>query len=307
MDTGLAGGGGFVPLMKCAANGAGMGGAKGGGMHTSEHKKPLIIRLQMRLTQARFLTFSALIHTVLIVIGGGVVLFQQPKATTDFTAPTGTLVTEDTTPQSPVTPVTPPSAPLPMENAVPAPNSSALAVLVSTAPAPTAFNAGKLAPPPTPSTDVEQAMREALNKAGKAAAGGKLGGTARFFGEKEPVANGFVGTFYDLKQTRSGKPTKVSPDEYHTIFRKFVRDHWRESVLGEYFRAPNKLYTPQIFIPNMSADEGPKAFDLADKVKPSRWLVHYKARVSPPADVTERMQTEASLEQSRQALQKLAS
>ena len=129
-------------------------------------------------------------------------------------------------------------------------------------------------------------MREARRKAGKALAGGRPGGTAKFFGDTEPTASGFVGTFYDLKQTRSGKPTNVSPDEYHTIFRKFVREHWRESVLADYFHAPQKLCTPQIFIPNMSADEGPKAFDLADKVKPGRWLVHYKARVAPPADGT---------------------
>ena len=286
MGAGLAGDGVYCSLMKRTANGVGMTGAKGGGMHTSKQKKPLLIRLQLRLAQARFLTFSALLHAVLIVIGGGVVLFRPARDSTDFRATGGNLVTEDVTPVPPEDPGTPPSDPMPVENLAPAPNSSAMAVLVSTAPAPTAFNAAKLAPPATHSTGVEQAMREARRKAGKALAGGRPGGTAKFFGDTEPTASGFVGTFYDLKQTRSGKPTNVSPDEYHTIFRKFVREHWRESVLADYFHAPQKLCTPQIFIPNMSADEGPKAFDLADKVKPGRWLVHYKARVAPPADGT---------------------
>ena len=253
-------------------------------MQTSKHKKPLLVRLQFRLAEARFFTFSALIHTVLIVIGGGVVLFQQPSRPPDFTATTGGLVTENIAPERPVYQVTPPDAPMPVENPMPPANPSALAAIVTTGPAPTAFNVTKLAPSTT--VDVGQGMSAALKKAGTALSSSRPGGTAKFFGDREQTANGFTGTFYDLKQTRSGKPTNVSPDEYHTIFRKFVRENWRESVLADYFRAPQKLYTPQIFIPNMSADEGPKAFDLADKVKPSRWLVHYKARVSPPADGT---------------------
>jgi hypothetical protein len=34
----------------------------------------------------------------------------------------------------------------------------------------------------------------------------------------------------------------------------------------------------------MSANEGPKAFDVDKEVQPSRWLVHYRAKVSPPRD-----------------------
>ena len=285
MRAGLADGLADFSLMKCAANGAGMTGAKGRTMQTSERKKPFLVRLQLRLAEARFLTFSALIHTVLIVIGGGVVLFQRPPEIADFTANPGSLTAEDIAPSPPVEPVSLPDAPMPLENPVPAPNSAAVAAIVTTGPTAAVFNAGKLAPSVTRPTDIDQAMRDALGKSGRGLPAGKLGGT-KFFGDRDQTANGFVGTFYDLKQTRSGKPTNISPDEYHTIFRKFVREHWRESVLGEYFRAPQKLYTPQIFIPNMSADEGPKAFDLEGKVKPSRWLVHYKARVSPPADGT---------------------
>ncbi len=285
MDTGLAGDSVFFPLMKCSANGAGMTGAKGGGMQTSEHKKPLLIRLQMRLAEARFLTFSALLHTVLIVIVGGVVLCPTPRVLPDFTV-VDAFVAADTISMPPIEPVTLPDDPRPIENPAPSPNSSAIAAIVSTAPASTAFNAGKLAPPTASPSDADKMLRELANKPGKGLPGGRPGSATKFFGDKDQTANGFVGTFYDLKQTRSGKPTNVSPDEYHTIFRKFVREHWRESVLAEYFHAPQKLYTPQIFIPNMPADEGPKAFDLDGKVKPSRWLVHYKARVAPPADGT---------------------
>ena len=175
---------------------------------------------------------------------------------------------------------------MPMEKPVPVPSTAAIAAIVSSAPSATTFNAGKLALPAVPATIPGGISGGPAGKPGQGLPGSRPGGTKTFFGDREQTANGFVGTFYNLKQTLSGKPTNVSPDEFHAIFRKFVRDHWRESVLGEYFRAPNKLYTPQIFIPNMPADEGPKAFDLAGKVKPGRWLVHYKARVSPPADGT---------------------
>ena len=286
MGAGLAGGGGFFPLMKGAAQGAGMGGAKGGGMQTSEQKKPLLLRLQMRLAAARFLTFSALLHTAFIVVVGGVVLCPRAEVLPDFKSEGGTLVKEDATPPPPSDPVTPPTEPMPNENAVPVAAPSSFTALLTTAPAPTTFNAGKLVPAATPATDVDKSLRELGSKLGHGLPGSRPGGTVNFFGDKDPVANGFVGTFYDLKQTRSGKPTNVSPDEYHTIFRKFVREHWRESLLGEYFRGPKKLYATQILIPNMSADEGPKAFGLADKVQPSCWLVHYKARVSPPTDGT---------------------
>jgi hypothetical protein len=80
----------------------------------------------------------------------------------------------------------------------------------------------------------------------------------------------------------------VCPDDYHRIFREFVSEGWRESILNKYFRSPNRLYATQILIPNMAADEGPKAFDMQNEVQPSRWLVHYQGRVSPTADGTYR-------------------
>ncbi len=258
-------------------------------MPTSRQKKPLLTRLQLRLAEARFLTFSALLHAVLIVIGGGVVLFTQPSQPPDFTASGGTLVSAEPEANAPPDPVTPEAPAEPLAPAAPALPSSSLDAILSNTSVPASFtmvNAPKTLRASNPGTDVEQAIRDAAAKAAKALGGGKPGGISTFFGQKEPTASGFVGTFYDLKQTRAGMPTKVSPDEYHTIFRKFLREHWRESLLSEYFRAPQKLYTPQVFIPNMSADEGPRAFDLADKVQPGRWLVHYKARVAPPADGT---------------------
>ncbi len=239
----------------------------------------------MRLAQARFLTFSALIHTVLIVMGGSVVLFKQMSDPDDFTTG-GPLVAdapEAPVPDDPQVPVTPTDTVSPT---APTLTTPPIAAIVSASQAPAAFTlntaTGKSV---APGAGPAEPLR-GLGTIPKTPGSGKMGGTATFFGDRTQTANGFTGTFYDLKQTRSGKPTEVTPAEYQKIFRKFVRENWRESVLTDYFRGTQKLHTPQIFIPNMRADEGPKAFGLADKVKPSRWLAHYKARVSPPADGT---------------------
>ena len=126
-----------------------------------------------------------------------------------------------------------------------------------------------------------------------AAAGGSA---VTMFGLRDARTGGLMGTFYDLKQTAGGKPTEMAiaganqhdakedhPNKtYAAELREFVKGNWNDSLLQKYFKGPNPLYTTQIFIPVMSAVEGPKAFDLADKVQPRRWVVIYKGKVTPP-------------------------
>ena len=58
-------------------------------------RKPLVQRFQEKLAASRFLTFSLLLHVVLVVMGGSVVLFKQYVAPPDF-APDGPLVGSET-------------------------------------------------------------------------------------------------------------------------------------------------------------------------------------------------------------------
>ena len=117
-----------------------------------------------------------------------------------------------------------------------------------------------------------------------------------FFGLRGGAENnGLIGTFYDLKQTPQRKPTKMasSPDEkgvqygnkqnaeYVEVLRRFCVN-WNPVFLDGFFKAPQKLCTTQIFIPNMSADEAPKAFGVEKECEGRRWLVHYKGEVVPP-------------------------
>lgn len=106
------------------------------------------------------------------------------------------------------------------------------------------------------------------------------------FGSKGPAQDGLTGTLYDLKQTKDGKPTSIgtatdNTNEFEKVARKFANS-FDPKVLEPYFTSPKPLGTYQFFIPMMKADEAPKAFNVEKHVKPSRWLIHYKGKVSPP-------------------------
>jgi len=64
-------------------------------MDPSEPKKTFGARLAEKLAASRFFTFSALIHTVVIFLVGGVVLFKHYAEPPDFTAPKGGLVADE--------------------------------------------------------------------------------------------------------------------------------------------------------------------------------------------------------------------
>lgn len=236
---------------------------------------------------ARFLTISLFVHVIIVILGGSVVLIKNAVDAPDFEAPSGEgFVTDDVA----ITP--PPEAEAqPLEATitptvtVTAPVVDAITTSVSQA----SFSLPTMQVPVL-KTGTGDAASLAKGLAGKGTGGvsGVMGGTRMYFGSREKLPAALVGTFYDLKQDKKKKPTGISPDDYHRIFREFVSEGWRENILSKYFRSPNRLYATQILIPNMPADEGPKAFEMQKEVQPSRWLVHYQGRVSPPADATVR-------------------
>ena len=130
---------------------------------------------------------------------------------------------------------------------------------------------------------------------GSGAAGGGGKGIS-LFGLRTAGSGALTGTFYDLKQTPDGKPTTMAfmnedwhseaerkPNEANAKFiGQFANANFSEGMVANYFKGPQPLYASQIFIPVMSADNGPKEFNLADKVKPRRWAVVYRGKVTPP-------------------------
>jgi hypothetical protein len=114
------------------------------------------------------------------------------------------------------------------------------------------------------------------------ASGGTAGAGLTLFGFRDAKGGGLAGTFYDLKQTKGRRPTGMTPEKYSEEILKFTEGGWNESAFSQFFKSPKQLYAQQILLPHMDASEGPKAFDLADKVQPKMWIVHYKATLIPP-------------------------
>jgi len=112
------------------------------------------------------------------------------------------------------------------------------------------------------------------------------GGPVSFFGLREIGGGSFAGTLYDLKQTQTHRSTDMSEQKYGDIVNEFIKSGWNEGVFQKFYRAPQSLFTTQIFTPYMPADEGPRAFHVSGEVKPRLWLALYKGKVSPPESGT---------------------
>lgn len=102
------------------------------------------------------------------------------------------------------------------------------------------------------------------------------------FGALAADRHSLVGTFYDLKQTRSEQPTHLKPQDVVPLINDFVNRGWKESFFNKYFKAPQALYQTRLYIPAMKADGAPAAFNCADRVQPSRWAIVYRGVITPP-------------------------
>jgi hypothetical protein len=115
--------------------------------------------------------------------------------------------------------------------------------------------------------------------------GGSSGAGMTFFGLRSG-GNGLKGTFYDLKQNKSLKPTGMTPQEYAKEITSFLKGGWNSNHFSRFYKAPAALYATQIFIPDIDANKGPTAFGVAKEVQPRMWVVHYTGMVSPPESGT---------------------
>ena len=124
------------------------------------------------------------------------------------------------------------------------------------------------------------------NGMGSGTGGNGGNGTFSFFGFRgNGNGAGFPGTLYDLKQTKGHAETPVGKDVklYPEVLKKFSKEGWHESVLSTYLQgAATPLVATQFMVPDMDAQEGPKAYGAEKDVKPSRWCALYKGKVSPP-------------------------
>lgn len=120
------------------------------------------------------------------------------------------------------------------------------------------------------------------------AAGVSAQENSSLFGSSDKDAPGLIAIIYDLKQTQSMQPSKITAETYPAVVQEFLRKGWDEVVLNKFFRVTRPLYSTQIFIPGMDAGAAPKAYGVDKVMKASCWVIHYKGQVSPPEDGTYR-------------------
>ncbi len=112
-------------------------------------------------------------------------------------------------------------------------------------------------------------------------------GKVTIFGGGQTIGNDFVGTFYDFKRDRSGKPLMagMDPDNYHKLLMKFFRNNWKPSVFSRYYRSPKKLYATTFMIPPMFSTAAPAAFGEPD-TGGWLWAVNYEGQLVYKDDIT---------------------
>lgn len=117
--------------------------------------------------------------------------------------------------------------------------------------------------------------------------GGGLGGIGfgldlDLFGSSTGAGNAFIGTLYDLKQTKRGEPSGIEEGQFIEIINSFVGSGFSESKLKRFFSAPKKKFTKAFMLPPMGAHEAPKAFGVENQVQPRLWVCHYKGQIAAP-------------------------
>ena len=261
----------------------------------SEKKKFLAIGAL--ITSTPFLIAIA-VHVLLLLVGGSMVIFRGGNPLAVFTSQEvgdGDAGAEAEAPPSP-------------EESMPEPESEPAAMETEVAPTEIEESSDilSLSTPSTVPSFAPPAPTKATGSAvvGFGSSGGGGGSTGiggrkkartgkgSLFGFDETQEDDLIGTMYDLKTDASGKkPTGLGPDKspgvtdsdfYRACRELLAGNRVNESALRRYFSVPKKLGATQLFIPYRQADEAPKSFGVADKVKPNFWVIHYKGRFSAP-------------------------
>jgi hypothetical protein len=101
------------------------------------------------------------------------------------------------------------------------------------------------------------------------------------FGGNKSMGNELEGTFFDLKQTKDGKPTEINQGQFYAALASFARG-WKISRLNEYFKAPKNKYATFFMIPTISSSKVVEAFGVSETVKAILWAAYYEGHISAP-------------------------
>ena len=127
--------------------------------------------------------------------------------------------------------------------------------------------------------------------------GDGLGSGGSGLGSGQKGGSALEGTFYDLKQTKSGSPSdhaskqnggavlKPVTAKVHETLSHYIKN-WNASVLSKFYSPKTKLYASNFMMPSCSAGYAPLAYKCQDRVAPSAWVAVYRGRVRAPKSGT---------------------
>lgn len=259
-------------------------------MGDGKSQKKKWLTLAALITSTPFLIAIA-VHVIALLAVGSVVIFKGGNPLAMFSGEkvdAGDAGPESTAPPSSEEP-SPQEDSAPMAETTPHPTevTETSEILSLSTPSPTPSFA-----PTTPTktaTLPSMGSGSSVNKGGSPGTGGAKRartGKGSLFGFEETMEDDLIGTMYDLKLDATGKKTtglgSSDTDFYKAVRGLLAGNRVNESALRKYFCVPKKLGATQIFIPSGDASEAPKVFQVADKVKPNYWVIHYKGRFSAP-------------------------
>ena len=102
-------------------------------------------------------------------------------------------------------------------------------------------------------------------------------------GGNESMGNELTGTFYDLKQTKYGKPNKMDANKFYEELASFTRG-WNLNRLNKFYHAPKNKYATFFMIPTIKSAKVTEAFGVSETVTALFWAAYYEGHISVPED-----------------------
>jgi len=114
--------------------------------------------------------------------------------------------------------------------------------------------------------------------------GNGMGSGTTMFGSAGS-GGGLTGRLFDLKKNREKGPRAYNQDQdFYPVISKLIDRKFSDKMLDDYYLASVKLGFTFLAIPNMDANEGPKAFQAEKEIQPRGWFVHYSGKMDPPEE-----------------------
>lgn len=96
------------------------------------------------------------------------------------------------------------------------------------------------------------------------------------FGQPDSGGNGGIsGAYYDFKVNEDWEDTEIDQKTWAEVLHDFSDRKWNPKEFKGYQKASSSLYSKYFFIPDMPADEAPRAYG-ADENNACYWAAHYK-------------------------------